>query len=103
MKKKIRKVIFYLLLLISAFLVFFPILYAISASLMSTKDILTGRLIPDEINFSAYKEVINSIPLLRFLFVSFTVSFIVMIGQLIVSSLSAYAFVFIPFKGRELI
>ena len=35
--------------------------------------------------------------------VSFWMSFIVMVGQLIVSSLSAFAFVFIPFKGRDLI
>src|SRR5690625_3106053 len=100
MIKLIKKMLFYFLLLILAFLVFFPILYAISASFMTTSDILTGKLLPSSINFDAYKEVVTNIPLLRFLIVSFTMSFIVMTGQLIVSSLSAFAFVYIPFKGR---
>src|SRR5699024_6438095 len=73
------------------------------ASFMTTSDILTGKLLPSSINFDAYKEVVTNIPLLRFLIASFTMSFIVMTGQLIVSSLSAFAFVYISFKGREFI
>lgn len=99
----IRKTFFYFLLSISALVLFFPILYAISASFMQPQEIYAGKLLPSSISFDAYKEVFNSIPLLHYLTVSFWMSFIVMVGQLIVCSLSAYAFAFIPFKGRNLI
>jgi len=101
--KKFKKIFIYFLLSISALLLFAPILYAISASFLTSQEIYAGKLIPSSINFDAYKEVIKSIPLLHFLKVSFIMSTIVMVGQLIVCSLSAYAFVFIPFKGRNLI
>lgn len=98
-----RKVILYALLIISALILFFPILYAISASFMSPQEIYAGKFFPSEINFDAYRSAFQRIPLLHYLNVSFWMSFIVMVGQLIVSSLSAYAFVFIPFKGRNVI
>lgn len=99
----IKKIGLYILLIFSALVIFFPILYAVSASFMTPKEIYAGNMLPSSINFDAYKEVINSVPLLHFLLVSFWVSFVVMIGQLIVCSLASYAFVFIPFKGRNLI
>lgn len=99
----IRKIFFYILLTLSAFVLFFPILYAISASFMQPHEIYAGKLLPSTISLEAYKEVYNNVPLLHYLKVSFIMSFIVMVGQLIVCSLSAYAFAFIPFKGRELI
>lgn len=93
----------YILLIVSALVLFFPILYAISASLMQPQEIYAGKLLPESISFDGYKQALERIPLLHYLSVSFWMSFIVMIGQLIVCSLSAYAFVFIPFKGRNVI
>lgn len=98
-----KKIVLYILLIVSAFLLMSPILYAISASFMDTQEIFTGKLIPSSFNLDGYKEVIETIPILHFLMVSFIMSFTVMVGQVFVSSLSAYAFVFIPFKGRNLI
>src|SRR5690625_3471695 len=99
----IRKFITYTLLILAALVLFFPILYAISARFMEPKEIYAGKLLPSAIDFETYKEVFNSIPLLHYLIVSFIMSFMVMVGQLVISSLSAFAFVFIKFKGRELI
>lgn len=99
----IRKISMYSLLSVSALILFFPLLYAVSASFMEPQEIYAGKLFPSSFRFDAYKEVFNSIPLMHYLLVSFWMSFIVMVGQLIVCSLSAYAFVFIPFKGRNLI
>lgn len=98
-----KKVLIYVLLSLSALLLFSPILYAISASFMSSQEIYAGKLLPSSISFDAYREVIDRLPILHFLMVSFIMSTIVMVGQLVVCSLSAYAFVFIPFKGRNLI
>lgn len=103
MTRVLRKFIFYFLLIISALLIFAPIMYAVSASFMTAKEIYRGSFLPETISFDAYREVIDRVPILHYLQVSFIMSFIVMIGQLIVCSLSAFAFVFIPFKGRNLI
>src|SRR5699024_1777647 len=99
----IRKTTTYILLLLTALVLFFPILYAISASFMQPQEIYAGKLLPTTFNFDAYREVFANIPLMHYLTVSFWMSFIVMVGQLIVCSLAAYAFVFIPFKGRNII
>ncbi|ADC48933.1 putative glycerol-3-phosphate ABC transporter, permease protein [Alkalihalophilus pseudofirmus OF4] len=98
-----KKIILYILLIASALAIFFPILYAFSASLMSTREIFSGALIPASPSVESYGQAFNRVPLLQFLTNSFIVSFVVMIGQLIVCSLAAYAFVFIPFKGRGII
>jgi sn-glycerol 3-phosphate transport system permease protein len=98
-----RKLFFYTLLVISALLMFYPVLYAISASLMSTKEIFAGALFPENPTLENYSRAIERVPILRFLMNSFIVSFSVMIGQLIICSLAAYAFVFIPFKGRNFV
>lgn len=98
-----RKVITYVLLILSALVLFFPILYALSASFMQPQEIYAGKFLPSEVNFEAYKNAFQKIPLFHYLSVSFWMSFFVMVGQLIVCSLAAYAFVFIPFKGRNVI
>ena len=99
----IRKISFYFLLILSTLIIFFPILYAVSASFMQPQEIYAGKLLPSSINFDAYLNVFERIPLFHYLTVSFWMSFIVMVGQLVVCSLSAYAFVFVPFKGRNLV
>lgn len=99
----IKRITIYTLSILSAAVLFFPILYAVSASFMSPQEIYAGKFLPSSINFDAYKQVFTSIPLFHYLTVSFWTSTIVMLGQLVVCSLAAYAFVFIPFKGRNLI
>jgi sn-glycerol 3-phosphate transport system permease protein len=98
-----KKILFYILLVISAFLVFFPVLYAFMISFMSGGEILQGKFFPESIHFDNYVKVFDRLPLMNYLINSFVVSFGVMLGQLVVCSLAAYAFVFIPFKGRDFI
>lgn len=98
-----RKVIIYVLLIFSAVALFFPILYALSASFMEPQEIYAGKFLPSNVNLDAYKSAFQRVPLLHYLSVSFWMSLIVMLGQLIICSLAAYAFVFIPFKGRDII
>jgi sn-glycerol 3-phosphate transport system permease protein len=93
----------YALLIITAAAMMFPIFYALMLSFMSGKEILQIKLFPDEWTFTNYLEVFSRIPLFHYLNNSFIVSFLVMIGQLIVCSLAAFAFVFIPFKGRNVL
>lgn len=97
-----RKVIFYILLIISGFLVFAPTLMAFAMSFMSNKDIMTGSL-PTSLSFDNYFRAFGQFPLLKYLLNSLIISLVIMLGQLILSSLAAYAFVFLEFKGRDLL
>ncbi|MFS0781281.1 carbohydrate ABC transporter permease [Bacillus sp. 1P06AnD] len=99
----VRKTSVYLLLVLCAVLVMFPLVYALSISFMNSGEVLQGKLLPSSFSFDNYSKAFERVPLLRYLLNSLVVSLIVMIGQLVLSSLAAFAFVFIPFKGRNLI
>ncbi|WP_102272318.1 carbohydrate ABC transporter permease [Cytobacillus massiliigabonensis] len=95
-----KKIIFYVLLVISALLLAGPAIMAVVMSFMTNQDILTGSL-PTAFTFDNYIAGFERLPLLRFLFNSLIVSIIITIGQLILSAMAAYAFVFLEFKGRN--
>ena len=98
-----KKRIMYILLIISGIIVFFPIIYSLIASFMTTKDIMSGKFFPSEINFVNYKDLLQNIPILQFFLNSLITSVIAMIFQVIICSLTAYALVFIEFKEKKLI
>jgi sn-glycerol 3-phosphate transport system permease protein len=98
-----KKILMYVLLIVSAFLVFFPVLYAFMISFMTGSEILQGKFLPHSFTWENYFKVFERLPLMKYLINSFVVSFGVMMGQLVVCSMAAYAFVFIPFKGRDFI
>jgi sn-glycerol 3-phosphate transport system permease protein len=100
---KPKKLLLYVLLAVSAFLVFFPVLYAFMISFMTGSEILQGKFLPQSFTLENYFKVFDRLPLMNYLINSFVVSFGVMLGQLVVCSMAAYAFVFIPFKGRDFI
>ncbi|WP_069799517.1 carbohydrate ABC transporter permease [Tepidibacillus sp. HK-1] len=98
-----KKIFIYIILVMAALLMFFPIVYAVSVSFMSSSELYDGHFLPSSFSFENYITAFNSVPLMKFMVNSFIISFTVMFGQLIVSSLAAFAFVFIDFKGRNLI
>ncbi|WP_438824294.1 carbohydrate ABC transporter permease [Bacillus sp. JJ1533] len=97
-----RKVIFYLLLIVSAILVAGPAVMAIVMSFMTNQDILTASL-PTTLTADNYVAAFERFPLIQYLINSFVVSIAIMLGQLALSSLAAYAFVFLEFKGRDVL
>lgn len=97
-----KKVIFYILLGLSAILLAGPAIMAIVMSFMTNQDILTGSL-PSTFTFDNYISAFERFPLLHYLFNSLAVSIVITLGQLLLSSLAAYAFVFLEFKGRDLL
>ncbi|WP_251552496.1 carbohydrate ABC transporter permease [Neobacillus muris] len=97
-----KKITFYVLLVISAFLLAGPAIMAIVMSFMTNQDILTGSL-PKTFTFDNYIAAFDRLPLLQFLFNSLVVAIVITLGQLMLSALAAYAFVFLEFKGRDLL
>lgn len=99
----IKKITLYILLIISSFIMFFPILYALSISFMSISDVNQAALLPSDPTLEGYVNANNRIPIIRFLGNSLFIALTTMVGQVLLCSLAAFAIVFIPFKGRNVI
>lgn len=93
----------YLILVIAAIIILYPIWSAFNLSMMS--DVETGSYppvqFPTAIRFNNIRRALIQAPLGRYLLNSVIQSTLVMIGQLITASLAAYAFAFIDFKWRN--
>lgn len=101
----LSRAISYTLLILAAIVVIFPLWVAVGTSLVPVADALRppANLMPFQ-NFHPqnYVDVFRQVPIARFLFNSVVQSSIVTLGQLVTAALAAYAFAFIPFKGRNL-
>ncbi|UJP09593.1 carbohydrate ABC transporter permease [Microbacterium sp. KUDC0406] len=88
----------------AALLTTFPVLYAISSSLMTQRDFNAGAVLPSwPLEFGNYAAAFGKFPLLHYLLNTLIMSGIVTVALLITSSLAAFAFTFIPFRGRSVL
>ncbi len=93
----------HLVLISGAIIMIFPFLWGLSTSFKDMREVLANpfSLIPKHITVVNYKNVVRSIPILRFFINSLIVSITITISQLITCSLSAYAFARLKFPLRE--
>ena len=88
-------------LCLAALLTTFPLLYAIAASLMTQADFNAGAVLPSwPLEFGNYAEAFERFPLLRYFGNSFIMAGLVTVAVLVTSSMAAFSFTFIPFRGR---
>ena len=101
----IARVISYALLSVVTFVLLFPLLYAISGSLMSAPELASypPALIPQHPQLQSFADVLKAIPLVREYFNSALVSILIALGQLVTATLSAYAFAFLKMPFRNLV
>ena len=95
----------YILLTLGAATMIIPFLWMFSTSLKESTDVFTYtfKLIPRPIIWDSYIKIwkLKDVPFLRFYFNSIFVAICVTIGQVITSSLAAYAFARLRFPGRD--
>ncbi|PWK05993.1 carbohydrate ABC transporter permease [Tumebacillus permanentifrigoris] len=101
----IRTSLHYLLLTVVSLIIAFPLLFAISTSFMTPSESLSSppNLFPSHFNLNSYHDALAVAPLGKFLLNSLIVSLAIVAGQLFTSALSAYAFAFLRFPGRNLL
>jgi sn-glycerol 3-phosphate transport system permease protein len=94
----------YLVLAAVTFVLLFPLLYAMSGSLMSAQELsrYPPALLPSSPRLNSFADVLKAIPLARQYLNSAVVSIAVMLGQLVTATLAAYAFGFLRFPLRNL-
>jgi len=103
--RRLRKAGRYLLLTVLAVIVFFPIYITIVNSLLTPGEIASRppKLFPTNPDWGSYATAWNQGHLGRYLFNSFVVTTIIVVGQVATSIAAAYAFAFLEFPFRKAI
>jgi ABC-type glycerol-3-phosphate transport system permease component len=104
-RRGFSKALLYLLLTIAAIVMIFPLYTGIVTSLLGPESLSTypPKLFPVEFRWQNFVDATRQAPLLRFILNSFIQSSGVMILQLVTASLAAFAFAYLPFKGKNVV
>ncbi|MBS5934397.1 MAG: carbohydrate ABC transporter permease [Clostridiales bacterium] len=102
-KRKINKVLLYVVLITITVVMLVPFLWMVSASLKYDKDIFTVpiRWIPENPKWDNYKVIWTKIPLMKFVLNTSKITLIVTVLQILTSSFAAYAFAKLQFKSKN--
>ncbi len=100
-----RHLLMYVLLLAVAFVILFPLLYALGISFMTADEATKypPLFLPRALHFENYQTVLRRLPIPRYLLNSLVVASSVMLIQLVTASLAAYAFAIREFRGRSVL
>lgn len=108
MKKKkssavLRRVLLYIVLVLIAVIMVVPFLWMLSTSLKTQYDAvkIPPVWIPDPPQWENYVKLFTEQPMFQFVLNTIKIVFFVVLGQLFFSSLAAYSFARISFKGRN--
>ncbi len=95
----------YAALVAITFVLLFPLLYALSGSLMSARELASypPPLLPAHPQLQSFADVMQAIPLAREYLNSAVVAALITLGQLVTATLSAYAFAFLRLPYRDLL
>ncbi|MDD3594152.1 MAG: carbohydrate ABC transporter permease [Candidatus Gastranaerophilales bacterium] len=101
--KNFFKIIAYIILLSGCTMMIFPFFWMLATSLMTEGQIYSfpPELIPNPLVKSNYIEVYKSIPVVKYFFNSLFVASVTTLGQIIIASMSGYAFARMDFKFKE--
>jgi len=99
----IGKLLLYLLLTAAAITMLFPLYTGIVTSLLGPDNVSSypPKLLPVDFRVQNYVDAAKQAPLMRFILNSFIQSSGVMVMQLVTACLAAYAFAYLPFKGKR--
>jgi len=104
-KNTLNSIFWYLLLIVAAIAVLFPVWSAINISLLNDTQVASfpPKLFPTQFDLTNFKRAMEQAPLGRYMLNSVVQSGLVMLGQLLTASLAAYAFAFINFKYKNIL
>ncbi|MFS0839799.1 carbohydrate ABC transporter permease [Paenibacillus sp. 1P03SA] len=105
MIRSLQKTAVYIFLTAAAALVLYPLFFTYASTFMTAGE--AGRfpppLLPESLYLGNLTKVMELVPIGAFLTNSFTVSLLIMAGQLFTASLAAYAFAFVRFPGKKFV
>ena len=96
-----KKSFMYFVLILLALSMLFPFFAMFLISLTGDENIFSNASL--NFSFCAYKNVFESIPVVKYFLNSFIVAFCTTLGQVIVSALAGYGFARLDFKGKNVL
>jgi multiple sugar transport system permease protein len=99
----LSRLLLHLALLTIGMIFLLPFAWSISTSLKPMQDLfrVTPNLIPSEMRWQNYGDVLNTVPFLRFYANTIIVTVARVVGQVFLASLAAFAFSRLRFPGRD--
>lgn len=103
LERRLRRLGLYALLTLGGLIMVVPFLWMISTSLKTNEYVLSmpPQFLPRPLTLESYARLVELFPILRMFFNSFLVAAVTTGGQVLVSSMAAYAFARMQFRGRE--
>lgn len=98
-----KKIFLYIFLSIGAIIFLYPFIWMLSASLAPENEIGNLVLLPSQISFGSYLQMLNKIPIVKAFINSMIVATAVTFGVLVFGSMIGYALARLEFKGHNLI
>ena len=100
-----RYVLSYALLILAATVVLLPIYMTVVNALLPKETIVAypPKLFPSNPQWGNFPKALDQVPLARYMWNSTIQTSVIVVGQLVTSSLAAYAFAFLRFPGRGLL
>lgn len=104
-KKILKNIVIYVILIIVFIVSIFPVFYTLMASFKGNQEILTSgnRIIPEKFVFDNYIQAWKLANFKQYTFNSVFMSFFIVVGVIITSTMSGYVFDRGKFKGKEFI
>lgn len=101
----VGQIVALIILLAGATTMLVPLLWMVSTSLKTLVEAnaFPPKWIPAEPQWSNYQELFEQVPFARFIFNSFKVSLLAVLGQLVTTSMAGFVFARLQFRGRELL
>lgn len=101
----VAKLTTYTLLLLGAFIIMIPFVWMLSTSLKTPDQVFVWPIkwVPNPIRWQNYIEALTKRPFARYTLNTTIISALTILGQLIASSLAAYSFARLRWRGRDLL
>lgn len=106
LRKRAETVFWYCVLSLIAVITAFPFIWVLSTSLKGPNDAIYSvppQLLPNEPTFANYERVWNQLPVASFFLNSIVVAVVTVVLNLLFTSLAAYPFAKLKFRGRDAI
>lgn len=104
-KRKSSKTLLHVLLVLGSILMLLPFFWMISTSLKIENDIFSIpiKFLPQTITFENFSKALEVVPMIRYMFNTFFLAMIKIVGEVFISAAVAFGFARFKFKGRNLI
>ncbi|MFF2050486.1 carbohydrate ABC transporter permease [Leifsonia sp. NPDC058194] len=101
MRKPTGRVLLYLALIVGALIMIFPFVWTVVTSISPGASLTTTpKLIPDNPSLAPYVQLFERVPFGQVIVNSLVIAVVSTVFQLITSSMAAYVFARMPFRGR---